>query len=153
MLVIVLATLIGVVAGLRTMMAPAAGSWAAYLGWIDLSGTWLSFAGYWLTPWLLTLAAMGELITDKLPSTPSRKAPPQFAARVVMGALSGAAIGVAGGMWLGGLVAGVVGALVGTIGGSAARAKLAAAFGRDLPAALLEDVMAIVAAVLIVSAI
>jgi len=153
MLVIALATLIGVVAGLRTMMAPTAVSWAASLGWIDLSGTWLSFAGYWLTPWLLTVAAIGELVTDKLPSTPSRKTPPQFAARLVMGGLSGAAIGAAGDMWLGGLVAGVVGALIGTFGGSIMRAKLAASFGRDLPAALLEDAVAIVAAVLIVSAI
>ena len=153
MLVIVLATLIGVVAGLRTMMAPTAVSWAAYFGWIDLSGTWLSFAGYWLTPWLLTVAAIGELVTDKLPSTPSRKTPPQFAARLVMGGLSGAAIGAAGGMWFGGLVLGVLGAIVGTFGGSFMRAKLAVSFGRDLPAALLEDTVAIVAAVLIVSAI
>ena len=31
-----LALLIGVVAGLRTMTAPAAVSWAAYLGWLPL---------------------------------------------------------------------------------------------------------------------
>lgn len=153
MLVVVLAALIGVVAGLRAMMAPAAVSWAAYLGWLDLSGTWLSFAGHWLTPWILTLAAIGELITDQLPSTPGRKTPPQFGARILMGAISGAAIGTAGGMWLGGSIAGVVGALAGTLGGSAARAKLAASFGRDPPAALLEDAAAVLAAVLIVSAI
>ena len=153
MLVFVLAALIGGVAGLRAMMAPAAVSWAAYLGWLDLSGTWLSFAGHWLTPWVLTVAAIGELITDQLPSTPSRKTPPQFAARILTGAICGAAIGTVGGMWLGGSVAGVVGALVGTVGGSAVRAKLAASFGRDPPAALLEDAVAILAAVFAVSAI
>ena len=37
-----LALLMGVVAGLRAMTAPAAVSWAARLGIIDLSGTWLA---------------------------------------------------------------------------------------------------------------
>jgi len=41
------------------------------------------------------------------------------------------------------LAAGVVGAFLGTIGGYEARKRLAAAFGRDLPAALLEDVVAV----------
>ena len=35
--------IIGVAAGLRTMMAPAMVSWAAHFGWLDLSGTWLAF--------------------------------------------------------------------------------------------------------------
>ncbi len=42
---VVLALLLGVVAGLRTMTAPAAVSWAAYLGRLDLSDTWLAFMG------------------------------------------------------------------------------------------------------------
>jgi uncharacterized membrane protein len=37
--------------------------------------------------------------------------------------------------------------VAGTLGGAAVRGKLAAAFGRDLPAALLEDVAAIAIAV------
>ena len=37
---------------------------------------------------------------------------------------------------------GVVGAVVGTLGGAAARAAGARAFGRDLPAALIEDAIA-----------
>ena len=45
-----------------------------------------------------------------------------------------------------------VGAVVGTLGGAAARGKLAEAFGRDLPAALLEDAIAIGGAWLIVGA-
>ena len=68
----VLALLIGVVAGMRAMTAPAAVSWAARLGRFDLSGTWLAFLGYAWTPWILTACALGELITDQLPSTPSR---------------------------------------------------------------------------------
>ena len=42
-----------------------------------------------------------------------------------------------------GLIAGAVGAVVGTLGGAAARAKLAALFGKDLPAALVEDLVGI----------
>ncbi|HEY1434389.1 MAG TPA: DUF4126 domain-containing protein, partial [Thermoanaerobaculia bacterium] len=44
--VLVLAFLIGVVAGLRVMTAPAAVSWAARLGWLHLEGTPLAFLGY-----------------------------------------------------------------------------------------------------------
>ncbi|HEY9215166.1 MAG TPA: DUF4126 domain-containing protein, partial [Ancylobacter sp.] len=51
-----------------------------------------------------------------------------------------------------GLVAGIVGAVVGTYGGAAARGWLAGIFGKDLPAALIEDVVAIAGAYLIVTA-
>ena len=40
-------------------------------------------------------------------------------------------------------MAGVIGAVLGTLGGAAARAALAARFGRDRPAALLEDAVAV----------
>jgi len=149
-MLVVLSFLIGIVAGLRAMTAPAAVSWAAYLGWIDLSQSWLAFLGYSWTPWIFTLLAIAELINDQLPNTPSRKVPPQFAARVVMGALSGAALGVSGGMLVVGLIAGVIGAVAGTYGGAAVRSRLAASFGRDLPAALIEDAVAVVGAFLIV---
>lgn len=152
MLTLLLALLIGIVAGLRAMTAPAAVSWAAHIGWIDLSDSWLWFLGHWITPWIFTLLALVELVTDQLPSTPSRTVPMQFGARVVMGALSGAALGAASGAPFGGLVAGIVGAVIGTLGGRAARAKLAAVFGSDRPAAFLEDAVAIIAALLIVSA-
>lgn len=144
-----LAVLIGVVAGLRSMTAPALVSWAARLGWLPLAGTWLAFLGSAWTPWILTVFALGELIVDKLPSTPSRKAPGGFGARIVTGGLSGAAIATAGGGMMGGLIAGIVGAVIGTIGGHAFRARLAAAFGRDRPAALIEDVIAIGVALLV----
>lgn len=39
-LVLLLALLIGVVAGLRAFTAPAAVAWAAALSWINLDGTW-----------------------------------------------------------------------------------------------------------------
>ena len=152
MVLYLLALLIGVIAGLRAMTAPAAVSWAAYLGLVNLDGTWLAFLGYRFTPWIMTLLAVGELITDQLPSTPSRKLPIPFATRVVVGGLSGAAIGAAGGALLGGLVAGAIGAVIGTLGGAAIRMRLAAALGKDRPAALLEDAVTIIGAALIVGA-
>jgi uncharacterized membrane protein len=153
MSVLILALLIGVVAGLRTMTAPAAISWAAHLGGLDLGGSPLAFLGYAWTPYILTLLAAAELVTDQLPSTPSRKVPVQFGARIVSGALCGAAIGIPGGQWLGGLGAGAVGAVLGTLGGYELRSRLVAATGgRDLPIALLEDAIAIGGASLIVLA-
>ena len=138
-----LALLIGVVAGLRSMTAPALVSWASHLGWINLRGTWLAFLGYAWTPWILTLFALGELVADQLPSTPSRTAPLGFGFRIVSGAVSGAAIGIAGGTMAGGLVAGIVGAVIGTLAGHAFRARLAAGFRRDRPAAFIEDAIAL----------
>lgn len=151
-MVLLLALLIGVIAGLRAFTAPAAVAWAAATGALALDGTWLAFLGYRFTPWVLTLAAALELVGDQLPSTPSRKVPAQFGTRIVMGGLSGAAIGAPAGAWVAGLIAGIVGAVIGTYGGAAARAALARAFGKDLPAALIEDVVALGGAALIVAA-
>jgi uncharacterized membrane protein len=147
-----LALLIGIVAGSRAMMAPAAVSWAASLGWLNLDGTWLAFLGSASTAWILTLFALVELVTDQLPSTPSRTVPIQFGTRIVTGGLSGAAIGAARGTMVGGLFAGIVGAVIGTLGGRALRVRLAAAFGSDRPAALIEDAIALAGALLIVVA-
>jgi uncharacterized membrane protein len=145
-----LALLAGVVAGSRAFTAPAAVSWAARLGALNLDDSWLAFMGYAWTPWILTLLAIVELVTDQLPSTPSRKVPMQFGARVISGALSGATLGVAAGSWIGGLMAGVVGAVIGTFGGAEIRARMATAFGRDQPAAFIEDAGAIILGLLIV---
>ena len=92
MILYVLALLIGVIAGLRAMTAPAAISWAASLGFLNLEGTWLAFLGYRWTPWIMTVLAIAELIGDQLPSTPSRKQLAPFATRIIMGGLCGGAI-------------------------------------------------------------
>lgn len=152
-MIYLLALLIGVVAGLRAMTAPAAVSWGVALGWIPVSGSWAAFLGYRFTPWVFTILALVELITDQLPSTPSRKVPPQFGARIVSGAFCGAVIGTAGGSLVGGLIAGAIGAVIGTLGGAAVRGRLARAFDSDLPAALIEDAVAIIGAFLIVQAV
>jgi uncharacterized membrane protein len=106
--------------------------------------------GYAATPYIFTVLALGEIINDKLPKTPSRKIPPQFITRVVTGAISGAVIGATGEVLAGGLVAGAIGAVLGTLGGAAFRGRMAKAFGNDLPAALIEDAIAIIGGVLIV---
>lgn len=149
-MVYALALLIGVVAGLRAMTAPAAVSWAAAKGGIDLGESWLAFLGYRWTPYILTLFAIGELITDQLPSTPSRKVPIQFGTRILIGGLCGAALAIPADAAVVGALLGIVGAIVGTLGGATARASLARAFGSDRPAALLEDLVAILGAVAIV---
>jgi uncharacterized membrane protein len=147
-----LAFLIGVVAGLRSLTAPAVVSWAARLGWLHLENTSLAFLGASITPYILSLLAIGELISDKLPKTPSRKAPVGFAARVVTGALCGAALGAPSQALIGGILAGVIGAIAGTLGGYEARTRLVRAIGgKDLPIALIEDAVAIGGALWIVS--
>jgi uncharacterized membrane protein len=145
------ALLIGIIAGLRAMTAPAVVSWAAQLGWLNLSNTPLAFMGALVTPIIFTVLAIGELVTDTLPKTPSRKVPVQFGARLVSGGFCGAAVGLAGNAWVGGLVAGVIGAAIGTLGGAEVRARLAVAIGRDLLAALIEDVVAIGGGVLLMA--
>src|SRR5215510_12146599 len=87
-----LAFLIGIVAGSRSLTAPAAVAWAAHRNWIDVHSSPLSFLGSTAAVVVFVLAAVGELIADKLPSTPSRMKPPGLIARIVLGGLSGAAI-------------------------------------------------------------
>lgn len=147
-MIYVLAILIGITAGLRAMTPLAAISWGAYLGWIDLSATPAAFLGNIIAVIIITLLAIGELVTDQLPNTPSRKVPMHFGARVVLGALTGALL--MPGSWIIGALLGAVGAIIGTLAGAEVRASLAKTFGRDLPAALTEDVAAIVLAILVV---
>ncbi len=146
----VLALLIGVVAGLRTLTPLAAVSWAAHLGALKLEGTWLGFLGTAVALWILSIAAIAELVIDQLPIIPSRKTPLQFGARMASRAVCGASIATAAESWTIGAAAGVVGAILGTMGGSGVRSRLAQVFRRDRSAAFLEDAVAIAGAVLIV---
>lgn len=152
MSVYVLAFPIGVVTGLRCMTAPAAVSWAAKLGWLPLENTSLAFLGFAATPYIFSALAIAELINDKLPKTPSRKAAGPFITRLLVGAMCGWAFGLKCGEVLGGIVAGVLGAAVGTLGGYEFRMRLVRATGgKDLPIALLEDAIAVGGAILIVT--
>jgi uncharacterized membrane protein len=109
---------IGLIAGLRSMTAPAVVCWAVHLNWLDLHGTRLVLLGSPETVAIVTLLAIGELVADKLPSTPNRTTAFPLFARVLMGALCGAAICVGGGASIRtgaaiGAVAGVAGAFAG----------------------------------------
>lgn len=129
----------------------AAVSWAAHLGWIRLGDSWLSFLGSTAAAYITAALALGELIADQLPSTPSRKSPPGFIGRVLSGAICGGALGVSSGAFATGAVAGIAGAVVGTLGGYEARVRGAAAVGKDLPVALIEDAIAIALAYWVVT--
>ena len=121
----------GAVCGLRTFTGPAIVAGPAHRN-------------------VLVLLAAGELIADKLPFMPNRTDPPSLAARFISGAICGMA--VAGRRKRGERI------LSGIVGGTAA---LAAAYAGlqyrrhvklpSLPAALLEDAVAVGAGTAIVS--
>lgn len=143
-LVLVLALLIGVIAGSRALTAPAVVAWGAMLGWIDVTDKWSEWVAHPITVTVLTILLVGELVTDQLPKTPSRKVPPQFLARLVTGGFSGAVIGSAFFHTFSATGAGVVGAVLGTLAGAALRSSLAAKNnGNDRPGAFTEDVLAV----------
>jgi uncharacterized membrane protein len=150
----VLALLIGIVAGLRSMTAPAAVAWAAHLGSLRLDDTPLAFLSSAVAAYVFTALMLGELVADKLPKTPSRTRPGPFVGRIVTGGLSGAAVmaGTGGSLVLGALLGGV-GAASGAIGGYTARTRLVVALGvPDYVVALGEDIVAVGGAFLIVAA-
>lgn len=145
---------IGAIAGLRTFTAPAAVGWAAHAKLFALHHSVLKFLKSRVSRNIILAFAAGELIADKLPSTPNRTDPGPLAARIVSGALCGAAIyssakqPIATGAALGGL-----GAIAGSFAGYEVRRRL----GRkidvpDAALALLEDVLAIGGGASIVSA-
>lgn len=149
-----LAFLIGAVAGLRSMTAPAFVAWGARLARLRLEGTALAWLGSGVAAWVFLALALGELVADKLPRTPSRTRPGPFAARIVSGALSGGGLAAgAGGRLAAGALLGAMGAVAGTLGGYRARTRLGPAPGLpDHVVGLVEDLVAVGGAVLIVTA-
>jgi uncharacterized membrane protein len=92
----------GFVAGLRTMIALAA---------VAFERRALVYAA------IASVAAVAELIADKLPKTPSRLVPRMLLFRCVIGAVCGYV--VMGGVWS--VVIGIAGALAGSYAGAAFR--------------------------------
>ena len=151
--IFLLAFLVGVVAGLRSLTAPAVLAWAAHHNWLNVHNTPLSFMASTAATVIFILLAVGELIADQLPSTPRRTAPPGLIARIVTGGLCGAGIAAAGTRSLAiGAILGVVGGLVGAFGGYQARTGLVKALKvSDLLIATIEDVVAIGVGLFVVS--
>jgi uncharacterized membrane protein len=144
---------IGIVAGLRSMTAPAVVAWAAHLGWIHLQGTPLSFlASRWAVA-LFSLCALAEFVADQLPSTPARTMPGPLLVRIAFGALTGAAISLTAAYsgWVG-AATGAVGAIAGAYAGYHARVGLVRSLGLPDPVvAIPEDLLAIGLGILFVT--
>ncbi|WP_341315117.1 DUF4126 family protein [Paraburkholderia sp. IMGN_8] len=147
MSIYLIALIIGIVAGLRTFIAPAAISWLAYTNPSHYLGTWASFMSSVWAVGIFSILVIVEFVTDQLPKTPSRKVPMQFIPRLVSGGFCGAVLGASSGNLIGCAVTGVVGAAIGTFSGFEYRSRLAKLFGgRDRPAAVIEDLTALVIA-------
>jgi uncharacterized membrane protein len=143
--VLLFAFLIGVFAGLRSLTAPAATAWAAHLGWLKVSSP-LAWLGSVAAVVVITLLALAELVSDKLPKTPSRTAPLGLCARIVMGALCGAALCLTGTQqsWIVCAVVGAIGGIAGCFGGYQLRTRVVKALGTpDYVVAVAEDLVAI----------
>jgi uncharacterized membrane protein len=95
----------------------------------------------------LTLAAVGELVADKLPQTPSRLAPQAYVPRLVVGAAAGAALASRAGARkrevVLAAVLGSAGAAAGSHAGAQWREFAQPRFGSPWPGALIEDVVVV----------
>ena len=134
-LALVVALLFGIVAGMRTFMAPA----------IFLLVRGPLWAGI-----VVAALAVVELIGDKLPFTPARTGPLPLAFRVLSGACVGWLVGTPVGLPAACILPGIAGALIGTYGGYALRMKAIQSLGR-IQAALVEDSTAIILGIVAVT--
>ena len=124
---LVAALALGLVAGLRTLLAPAA---------LFLARG--SVAGY-----VLAIASLAEFGIDLYPKAGSRTRPAGLAGRIASGAVVGGVLcAFRGAPPAAGCVLGVLGALAGAFGGKALRIRAIERVGA-VPAALGEDAVAI----------
>jgi uncharacterized membrane protein len=151
--VFVLAFGIGIVAGLRSLTAPAVVAWGAHISWLNLHGSPLAFMGSTTAVAILSVLAIGELIADKLPIIPKRTAPAPLLARIVTGGLCGACLCAAAGQSLvAGALLGGIGGVVGAFLGYNIRRRLVNDLhNNDLVVAVCEDVVAVGLALFLVS--
>jgi uncharacterized membrane protein len=148
-----MASLIGVVAGLRTFTAPATVAWGLRLHWLSVQHSRLAFMDSTAALIIFTILAPIELVLDKLPTTPSRTAPAGLIGRIILGGFSSAILATAAGQSpaLGALF-GAIGAVVGAFAGKQVRTRLVKALKcPDFVIAILEDAVAISAGLYIVS--
>lgn len=152
-LILLLAFLIGVVSGLRSLTAPATVAWGLHLHWLTLPPSRLAYMGSTAAVIIFTLLALVELVANKLPTTPSRTAPTGLIVRILMGGLSGAVVAYAGAQSPAlGITIGIVGAVVGAFAGYQLRTRLVKALKcPDFVIAILGDALAIGGGLFIVS--
>jgi len=141
---LLLVALLGGCSGLRAFTPIAALCWFAWRNVIHFSG-WRNFTASLIAVIIFSLFALGEIVNDKLPKTPSRLVPPQQIARMTTAGFVG--LLVAQPLLLSpilAIVAGAIGAVVGTYSGWFVRSRTVAALKcPDLPIALVEDAVAI----------
>jgi uncharacterized membrane protein len=144
---------IGFVAGLRSMTAPAAISWAAANRRINLGHSPLALLGSERASRTAAKLALGEIVADKTPFIPSRLKPASLSFRLISGGICGAAISLSDHEDpRAGAALGAAGALVGSLLGYAFRTQISKQFDLpDFPVALLEDALAVGTAVAVVS--
>jgi uncharacterized membrane protein len=142
---------IGILTGLRAMTPIAVLCWFTMLARVPTASGWMSFVSSKISVGVFTLAAIGELIGDKLPNTPSRTKLPGLSARIVFGALCAAILAATASFpVVPGAMIGAIGAVAGTYAGWFVRTRIVAALHcPDLPIALLEDAIAIAGACLV----
>jgi uncharacterized membrane protein len=149
--VFLLALGIGIVAGLRSLTAPAVVAWGAHLNWLNFHDSALAFMGSTTAVAIFSLLAIGELIADKLPATPKRTAPAPLIARIITGGLCGACLcAAAAKALLAGALVGGIGGVIGAFLGYNIRRRLDLHI-KDVVVAVCEDVVAVGLALFLVS--
>jgi uncharacterized membrane protein len=136
---------IGAVAGLRSLLAPAAVAWAAHLDWLHLQETPLGFMQSNVALAIFSLLAVGELVADLLPQTPKRTDLAPLVARMLSGGFCGACLCASGDKSLTiGAALGAAGAVMGAFAGYEIRRRLVSGLNtRDYVVALAEDLVAL----------
>ena len=145
MLVVGVTLAIGIGSGLRAFTPIALVSWLSIWGWIPLAGSPLWFLGTNTCAIIASIAAIGELIADKLPRIPSRILPGPLGVRIVTGAVSaGGLFFAAGRSWFFGLPFGALGSVLGAFAGYHLRRRFVRQLHiPDLVVALIEDFVTI----------
>jgi len=143
---------IGIVAGLRSLLAPAVVAWAAHFDWLNLNAWPLAFMGSRTAVAIFSVLAIGELIADKLPKTPKRTALVPLLARILTGGLCGASLCAAVGQSLpAGAFLGATGAVIGAFVGYEIRRRIVNNLHiKDVFVAIYEDLVAIALAYFLV---
>ena len=136
---------IGLVAGLRSLLAPAAVAWAVRLGWLHLHGTPLGFTESTVALVIFSLLAIGELVADLLPQTPKRTDLAPLLARVLSGGFCGACLCASANKSLAiGAALGAAGGVIGAFAGYEIRRRLVSKLNiQDVFVALSEDLVAL----------
>jgi uncharacterized membrane protein len=143
--VFALAMGIGIVAGLRSFTAPAAVSWGAHAGRLDLQGSRLAFMSAPASVGIFSLLALAEFVADQLPQTPNRTVPGSLLVRIVTGGLSGSCLCVSSGNFaVAGALLGGTGGVIGAFAGYQVRTRLVRGLKvKDVMIAVPEDLLAI----------